>query len=44
MCCSLQYKEGPRTIEINGFNTVNEAVKHAKENYINEFLLKVEDN
>lgn len=42
MCCSLQYKEGPRTVIINGFNNIAQAVRHAQENDINTFLLTVE--
>lgn len=42
MCCSLQYKEGPRTIVINGFNTVKDAVKHAENNEVYNYFLKVE--
>ena len=42
MCCSLSYKEGPRTIIINGFNNVNTAVKHAEERNIENYFLKVQ--
>lgn len=42
MCCSLEYKEGPRTIVINGFYSVNQALKHAEDNKIDNFLLTVE--
>ena len=43
MCCSLEYKEGPRTIVINGFDNITQAVRHAKSNAINNFLLTVEN-
>ena len=42
MCCSLTYKEGPRTIVINGFNDVQSAAKHAEDREINRYFLKVE--
>ena len=42
MCCSLTYKEGPRTIVINGFPTVRAATKHAENNCIDSYLLKVQ--
>ena len=42
MCCSLTYKEGPRTIVINGFPTVRAAAKHAESNCIDNYLLKVQ--
>ena len=41
MCCSLQYKEGPRTIVVQGFNSVREAVKHTEDNGIGNYFLKV---
>ena len=42
MCCSLQYKEGPRTIVINGFPNVSSAAKHAENNGIENYFLKVQ--
>lgn len=41
MCCSLQYKEGPRTIVINGFPSVRAAVRHVKEKGLDNYFLKV---
>lgn len=41
MCCSLTYKEGPRTIVVNGFPNVYSAVHHANSNGIDNYLLKV---
>ena len=41
MCCSLTYKQGKAIIEINGFNSVREAVKHTEDNCINNYFLKV---
>lgn len=42
MCCSLTYKEGPRTIVINGFATVRSAVHHANSNGIDNYDLRVQ--
>ena len=42
MCCHLTYKEGPRTIEIRNFTNVRSAVKHANEQGIENYYLKVE--
>ena len=42
MCCSLQYREGPRTIVIEGFPTVRAAAKHAEDNCISSYFLKVQ--
>lgn len=41
MCCSLTYKEGPRTIVIDGFPTVKAAAKHAEEKCLNNYMLRV---
>jgi len=42
MCCSLHYKDGPRTIVINGFQNVRAAAKHAEDNCIDNYFLKVQ--
>lgn len=41
MCCSLTYKEGPRTIVIAGFPTINAAVKHIESKGIDTYDLTV---
>ena len=41
MCCSLTYKEGPRTIVIEGFPTVKAAVAHIEDKGIDTYALKV---
>lgn len=41
MCCSLQYKEGLRTILVQGFPNVYSAVHHANSKGIDNYLLKV---
>ena len=41
MCCSLTYKDGPRTIVLNGFDSVADAAKHAERNCINNYMLRV---
>ena len=42
MCCSLQYKDGPRTVEVRGFPNVYSAVHHANEKGIENYFLKVQ--
>lgn len=42
MCCSLQYKEGPRTIIVQGFPNVYSAVRHANSNGIDNYDLRVQ--
>ena len=42
MCCSLTYKQGKAIVEIQGFNSVREAVKHTEDNCIDNYFLKVE--
>lgn len=41
MCCSLTYKDGPRTIVIDGFPTVAKAAKHAEEKDLHNYILRV---
>lgn len=42
MCCSLTYRDGKTLVEIQGFNSVKDAVKHTEENCIENYFLKVE--
>lgn len=43
MCCSLTYKDGPRTIVIEGFPNVSQAVAHANNKEIDSFWLEVKN-
>jgi len=44
MCCSITYKDGPRTIVIHGFDNVYSAVHHANSNGIENYNLEVNSN